>query len=332
MSEQVTDEAENQENSGLADNFEQMVGQRSLRMDAFERLIRNKAAMMGLFISVFMVFVGLFGPFFAPYDHLDIDLQRVHETPTTDHWLGTDLLGRDMLSRIMHGGRTAVFVAFVVIVISVGLGTLFGAIAAFAGGFIDDLIMRIMDGFYSFPELLLAAFIYAVVRRPVEGFMTSIYDNVVAWDILKQTLYVDYAMVFGALALISVPGYARMIRGQIISLRERDFIRAERALGVPNRQILTKHLIPNAIAPIVVLATINVGGVMLLESSLSFLGLGIQPPGASWGNMIAQNLPMWRMYPHVVLIPGITLAVTVFGFNFLGDGVNDALNPRQIRR
>ena len=189
-----------------------------------------------------------------------------------------------------------------------------------------------MDGFYSFPELLLAAFMYAVVRGPVESVMSGMYDNVVQWDILKQTLYVDYALVFGALALVFMPAYARIIRGQIISLKERDFIRAERALGVPDRKIIVKHLIPNAISPIVVLATINIGSVMLLESSLSFLGLGIQPPGASWGNMIAQNLPMWRLYPHVVLIPGFTLAITVFGFNFLGDGINEALNPRQIRR
>ena len=316
----------------MADDFEEIVGQRSLRMDALERLVRNKAAMMGLFISIFVVFVGIFGPFFAPYDHLEIDLIRVHETPSSDHWFGTDLLGRDMLSRIMHGGRTAVFVAFVVLVVSVSIGTASGAVAAFAGGIVDDIIMRVSDGFYSFPELLLAAFIYAVVRRPVQNFMTSIYDNIVQWEILKQTLYVDYTMVFGALALISWPAYARLIRGQILSLREQDFIRAERALGVPDRTIITKHLIPNAISPIVVLMTISVGGVMLLESSLSFLGLGIQPPGASWGNMIAQNLPMWRLYPHVVLIPGFTLAVAVFGFNFLGDGINDALNPRQIRR
>ena len=327
MSEQVAASAE-----GLADEFEQIVGQRSLRMDALERLIRNRAAMFGLFVSLFMLFLGVFGPFFAPYDHLAIDLVRVHETPSADHWLGTDLLGRDMLSRIMHGGRTAVFVAFVVTVVSVGLGTLFGAVAAFTGGIVDDVIMRIMDGFYSFPELLLAAFMYAVVRRPTESLMSGMYDNVVQWDILKQTLYVDYALVFGALALVFMPAYARIIRGQIISLKERDFIRAERALGVPDRKIIVKHLIPNAISPIVVLATINVGSVMLLESSLSFLGLGIQPPGASWGNMIAQNLPMWRLYPHVVLIPGFTLAITVFGFNFLGDGINDALNPRQIRR
>ena len=326
MSEQVAASAE-----GLADDFEQIVGQRSLRMDALERLIRNKAAMFGLFVSLFMLFLGLFGPFFAPYDHLAIDLVRVHETPSADHWLGTDLLGRDMLSRIMHGGRTAVFVAFVVTVVSVGLGTLFGAVAAFTGGIVDDVVMRVMDGFYSFPELLLAAFMYAVVRRPVESVMSGMYDNVVQWDILKQTLYVDYALVFGALALVFMPAYARIIRGQIISLKERDFIRAERALGVPDRKIIVKHLIPNAISPIVVLATINIGSVMLLESSLSFLGLGIQPPGASWGNMIAQNLPMWRLYPHVVLIPGFTLAITVFGFNFLGDGINDALNPRQIR-
>jgi ABC-type dipeptide/oligopeptide/nickel transport system permease subunit len=297
-------------------------------MDALERLIRNKAAMFGLFVSLFMLFLGLFGPFFAPYDHLAIDLVRVHETPSADHWLGTDLLGRDMLSRIMHGGRTAVFVAFVVTVVSVGLGTLFGAAAAFTGGIVDDVVMRVMDGFYSFPELLLAAFMYAVVRRPVESVMSGMYDNVVQWDILKQTLYVDYALVFGALALVFMPAYARIIRGQIISLKERDFIRAERALGVPDRKIIVKHLIPNAISPIVVLATINIGSVMLLESSLSFLGLGIQPPAVSWGTLLqdAQNFQAVASQPWL-LIPCLFVVLTVLLYNFLGDGLRDAADP-----
>lgn len=307
------------------------VKQRSLRIDALERLVRNKAAMIGLVISAVIIFVAIFGPWLAPYDYLKQDLSRVHEPPSGDHWLGTDLLGRDMLSRMIHGARTAVFVALVVLTISNVLGITLGAVAAYVRGKVDDGIMRLADIFFSFPDLLLVAFIASSVRDPVVKYAQNIQD-VTGWSFLDQTVFIDYLIVFGALAASNWPGTARMIRGQILSIREMDFIRAERALGVPSWIIIRKHLIPNSIAPVVVGISAGVGSVMLLESSLSFLGLGIQPPGASWGNMIADNLDLWRIYPHLVAVPGITLAIAVFGFNFLGDGINDAMNPRLIKR
>ena len=307
------------------------VKQRSLWLDAFERLIRNKAAMMGLFISVAILFVGVFGGWLAPKDYLRTNIYRVAEPPNSDFWLGTDLVGRDVLSRLMHGARTAVFVAVVTIVIGNAIGISVGALAGYMGGKIDDLIMRITDVLFSFPDLLLAAFLSTSVRRPVVEAVGRLY-NQTGWGILKETIFLDYIILFGALAMVNWSGIARLIRGQVLSLREQEFIRAEVALGMPRWVVIRRHLIPNAMAPVIVAMSLSVGSVMLSESSLSFLGLGIQPPGASWGNMIQNNLALWRIHPWLVAIPGVTLSIAVFGFNFLGDGLNDALDPRQIRR
>lgn len=307
------------------------VKQRSLWLDAFERLIRNKAAMMGLFISVAILFVGVFGGWLAPKDYLRTNIYRVAEPPNSDFWLGTDLVGRDVLSRLMHGARTAVFVAVVTIVIGNAIGISVGALAGYMGGKIDDLIMRITDVLFSFPDLLLAAFLSTSVRRPVVEAVGRLY-NQTGWGILKETIFLDYIILFGALAMVNWSGIARLIRGQVLSLREQEFIRAEVALGMPRWVVIRRHLIPNAMAPVIVVMSLSVGSVMLSESSLSFLGLGIQPPGASWGNMIQNNLALWRIHPWLVAIPGVTLSIAVFGFNFLGDGLNDALDPRQIRR
>ena len=314
----------------LDEQFE-YVKQRSLWLDGLERLVRNKMSMLGLIIAVFIVFLAIFGPSIAPYDYLDQDLYNTAQRPDGKHWFGTDLLGRDVLSRVMWGARTAVLVAVVVLVISTTLGVIFGAVSAFIGGLVDDVIMRITDATLAFPDLLLAAFLSTSVRNPVIDWITTLHHQT-GWAILAQTLFLDYVIVFGALSLVGWAGNARLIRGQILSLREQDFIRAERALGAPPWLIVRSHLIPNAVAPVVVSVTLSVGGVMLSEASLSFLGLGIQPPGASWGNMVNENLLEWRSHPYLVAIPGLVLASAVFGFNFLGDGINDALNPRQIRR
>ena len=314
----------------VADEFE-AVAQRSLWADAYERLARNKAAMLGLIISSFIMIAALFGPYIKPYDDLEINLFNIAQNPNPDHWLGTDLLGRDVMSRMLMGARTAVFVAVLVSFISNVMGVVLGAVAAYFGKALDDLIMRVADVTFAFPDLLLAAFISSTARRPVIDFADKLRATT-GWEILESTVFIDYTMVFGALAIVSWAGVARLIRGQVLSLREQDFIRAEVALGATDWRIIRKHLIPNSIAPVIVSISAGFGGVMLLESSLSFLGLGIQPPGASWGNMVSSNMDKWRAYPLLVAIPGVVLAVAVFGFNFLGDGVNDAINPRQIKR
>ena len=316
--------------AGLHDEFEG-VKQRSLWLDALERLVRNRAAMLGLAITLLLLFTAAFGPYLAPYSYTRTDITNRSAGPTLAHPMGTDLIGRDLFTRIIHGARTAVLVAIIVTTISVVVGVALGAIAAFRGGWLDDVIMRLTDATMAFPELLLAAFVSAAIRRPVVLWITRLHDRT-GWGILENTVIIDYLIVFGALAIIGWAGYARLIRGQILSLREQDFVRAEVALGLSDWIIIRKHLVPNALSPVVVALTLSIGSVILAESSLSFLGFGIQPPGASWGNMLTENLFRWRVHPHLVLMPGLTLAVAVFGFNYLGDGLNDALNPRQIRR
>ena len=305
--------------------------QRSLWVDALERLIRNRAAMIGLIISVILLIVAVIGPYIAPHDYIRTDVSNIAARPNGTNWFGTDLIGRDIFSRILHSVRTAIFVVVVVISISTVLGIALGAAAAYLGKWVDDGIMRLTDVVLAFPDLLLVIFVSLTVRQPFVTWLNGVYQQT-QWEFLRETLFLDYLIVFGALALVSWPGYARLIRGQILSLREQDFIRAQVALGVPDRTIISRHLIPNSIAPVIVAMSIGIGGIILLESSLSFLGFGIQPPGASWGSMIVENRPLWRVHPHLVLMPGLTLAIAVIGFNFLGDGLNDALNPRQIRR
>ena len=322
--------------AALFDDSFEGVKQRSLWVDALERVARNKMAMTGLFIAIAAVIIAIFAPLMAPYDYLKPDVSAdghilVNQGPSREHWMGTDQIGRDIMSRLMYGARTALLVAFVVLLFSNVIGILLGAIAAYVGGAIDDIIMRLADMTMSWPDLLLAAFLATVVRRPVVEWIGDVQRST-GWGILENTLVIDYMVMFAALSVIQWALVARLMRGQILSLREQEFIRAEKALGVSDWLIIRRHLIPNAMAPIIVGITVNVGGVMLAEASLSFLQLGIQPPGASWGNMIQSSLSVWRQHPHLILMPGLALAIVVFGFNFLGDGINDALNPRQIRR
>lgn len=301
--------------------------ERNLWLDAWERLRRNKLAVLGLIIALLLVFIAIFGPALAPYGYNQTHLDRIEEPPSARHWLGTDQLGRDLLTRILHGARTAVLVATLTSAISTSLGVLLGAMAAYLGGWVDTVISRIIDILMSFPHLLLAIFVNATVKTPVQAALENLGKST-GLTFLSNTVIIDYIIVFGALSLVGWPGMARLIRGQILSLRSRDFVMAARALGISTRGILARHLIPNALGPIVVSVTVGFGGAMLSESSLSYLGIGIQPPGASWGRMISESLGRWRYAPHLVLAPGLTLAVVIFAFNFLGDGLNDALNPR----
>ncbi|MBI3942570.1 MAG: ABC transporter permease [Chloroflexi bacterium] len=307
------------------------IAQRSLWLDALERLVRNKLAVFGLLVAALIFFIAIFGPMLTPYDPFWQDLQNVEQAPTAQHLFGTDELGRDLFSRILYGARTAVLVATMVTGISAVLGVLLGAIGAYVGGIVDTIIMRTADIFMGFPHLLLAVFINATAKPPVAAAMTSLY-KLTGWEFLSNRLLVDYLVVFGALALVEWYGIARLVRGQILSLREKEFILAEQVLGIPSRDIILHHLVPNSLGPVIVAITVGFGGAMLRESSLSYLGVGIQPPGASWGAMISDNLNMWRYKPHLILMPGLVLALAVLAFNFLGDGLNDALNPRQRRR
>ena len=303
----------------------ELIPQRDIWVDAFDRFKENRAALISLGFIIFMLLVSIFGPMISPYDYREQDLLNVAQPPSWEHWFGTDSLGRDYLTRIMMGGRTAFFVAFFVVTITTVLGVAIGAASAFFGGWVDIAIMRITDTIMSFPHLLLAAFVVGMVRNPVVDFLSQ-------YQFLRDLALIDYIIVFGALSLVGWAGKARLIRGQVLSLMKREFIEAERAIGAPWYLIIRDHLVPNAMGPIIVAVSAQFGANMLAEASLSFLGIGIRPPGASWGNMIYENLITWRYQPHLLAMPGIVLALMVLAFNFLGDGVNDALNPRQRRR
>jgi peptide/nickel transport system permease protein len=288
-------------------------------------------AVVGGIIVLFFVFLAIFGQALAPQNALLQDLTRISEAPSRDHWFGTDELGRDFFSRIMAGARTALLVATLVTLIAAGMGVLIGLVSAYAGGWVDSILMRTADVLLAFPIFLLAAFLNATLRPPIARRLGGI-ASATGIKAIGSKEVIDFIVVFGALAFVSWSGYARLIRSQVLSLREREFVEAARAMGARPTAILFRHILPNSIAPIIVAVSVSFGNAILAESALSYLGVGVQPPTPSWGQMIFANLDQWRYYPHLVLVPGGVLTLLILGFNFFGDGVADALNPRQSSR
>jgi ABC-type dipeptide/oligopeptide/nickel transport system permease subunit len=302
--------------------------QYSLWRDAFARLVANKLAVAGMMIVLVLFFTAILGPYITPYDFLSQDLKARNQSPSTAHWLGTDDLGRDVLSRVIYGARTATIVAFSVTAVSLMIGIALGSVAGYAGGKTDSFIIWLADLTMSIPSLLLAVVINVSLKRPVSAWMDDMY-LATKNTFFRQTIWVDFALVFGALALIQWPSYARLIRGQILTIRNKNYVLAARALGVPTRSILTRYIIPNAMGPVIVALSAGLGSAMVLESAFSFLGVGVRPPLPSWGNMISDGLRVWRSYPHLLAAPAGVLGIITVAFSFLGDGLNDALNPRQ---
>jgi peptide/nickel transport system permease protein len=302
----------------------------SLWGDALRKLLRNRLAIIGLVITALLLIAAAFGPAIAPYSYTEQNLMNTAELPSAEHWLGTDELGRDLFSRIIYGARTATLVAFLSTGLSLLIGLLFGVAMGYGGRWADTLIGRLIDVIMSVPRLLMAALIAATLKDPIIGWANRVYQQV-GWRIFADTTWLDLVVVFGGLAFISWPGYARLIRGQILSLREQDYVLAAKSVGVPGKRIALRHLLPNALGPVVVSVTFNLSGAMVLESSLSYLGIGVMPPQASWGNMIGSNIGSWSYRPWLVAVPSLVLAIVTLGFNFLGDGINDALNPQSSR-
>ena len=324
-SEKVSNESLGEELAG-----ESALKTRSLWKDAVGRLLRNRLSVIGLVITIFLLIAALFGPYIAPYSYTEQDLLNVAKMPSPDHWLGTDEIGRDLFSRVLWGARTATLVAIFTTFISVIIGVIIGAIAGYGGALADNITGRIIDIVMSVPGLLLAALIAVSIKEPVVSWAENIYDTS-GFPLFADTTWLDLLVVFGGLAFVSWPGYARLIRGQIFSLREEQYIEAAKSVGVSELKIALRHLLPNAIGPVIVTLTFSFSSAMVLESSLSYLGIGVQPPQASWGNMIASNIGSWSYRPWLVAVPALTLAFVTLGINFLGDGLNDALNPRSKR-
>lgn len=289
----------------------------SLWSDAFGRLRKNKLAIVGLVMVIMLLSVGVFGPFLAPYPYQvqDTAAVRAYGGPlppgSPGHILGTDQLGRDLLSRLLDGARISVTVAFVVQVVVIGIGVPVGAAAGWVGGRLDNVLMRFTDIIYAFPDLLFIIILSVAFR---ETFFGQALDGLL--------------LVFVAIGLTSWVTVARLVRGQMLSLKETEFVEAARAIGVSSRRTVNRHLLPNSLGPIIVAITLGIPAAILAEATLAYLGVGVQPPRASWGSLIAEGQRYMRSEPHLVAFPAIAIAMALVGFTFLGDGLRDALDPK----
>lgn len=295
--------------------------------DAWRRLRRNPVAMASLVILVSALLVGILAPWIAPYSYTDQDLGFVEQPMSGEHWFGTDSFGRDMLSRVMWGFRTSFLVATVVVTVSAILGVFFGAVAGYFGRWVDTAIMRFGDFLFAFPGLLLAILLAATLQPKVVEWTRQV-EGLIGMPGLSRTGVVDFLVVFLALSTLGWAGLARLIRGQVLSLKQKDFVEAARAIGASPRRIILRHILPNTIGVLLVATSMGMGGAILGEATLSFIGIGIKPPNPSLGVILTEELRQWRVNQHLFFIPGGIVALLVFAFNFLGDGLNDAFNPR----
>lgn len=267
------------------------------------RLKDNRMAMTGLALVLGLFLVSIFAPLLAPYDPNSIDLKQVLMPPSPQHWLGTDTLGRDVLSRIIFGSRVSLKVGFVAVGLATIIGLLVGALAGFYGGVVDQILMRLVDLMLCFPAFFLILAVIAVLEPSI-------------WNIM---------VVIG---LTSWMGVARLVRAEFLSLREREFVAAARALGASDARLIFRHMLPNALAPVMVSATLGVAGAILTESALSFLGLGVQPPTPSWGNILTAGKDNIEIAWWLSFFPGLAILVTVMSYNLLGEGIREAVDPR----
>ena len=298
-------------------------GETSLWRDAARRLIRNRAAVVGLIVIVLLCLVTLTAPWLAPYDYAAQDLARVTAGPSAVHLLGTDQLGRDLLSRVIYGARISVSVGLIAQIILLLIGVPLGILAGYFGGWLDTLIMRVVDVLFAFPDLLFVILIMNYLRGALGNVRTGPFLFLVNLDTLTGGLL----GVFIALGLTHWLTVARLVRGQILALREKEYVEAARSVGASDWRIMRTHLLPNTLAPVIVAATFGIPQAIMLEAGLSFLGLGVRPPMPSWGVMISEGVATLQSYPHLLVVPAVALALTVLSFNFLGDGLRDALDP-----
>jgi oligopeptide transport system permease protein len=286
-------------------HFDQPVERgRSLWQDAWDRLRKNKLAIAGLAVLLLVTVAAIVTPWISPYGYDETNMSMGATTPSSAHWFGTDRLGRDVFTRVMYGGRISLMVGFAATAVSLLVGVMYGAIAGAAGGRVDSVMMRIVDILYTLPFMIFVIILTVYFGR-----------NIV--------------LLFCAIGAVEWLTMARIVRGQVMGLRNREFIEAARVLGLGRRRILFRHLIPNALGPIIVYATLTIPQVMLLEAILSFLGLGVQAPMSSWGVLINEGADVMEEYPWLLIFPSIFLSLTLFSLNFVGDGLRDALDPQR---
>lgn len=264
---------------------------------------RHLMLILGLAIVLGMSLAALLAPLIAPYDPNTLHLQNILEPPSSRFWLGTDRLGRDVFSRLLFGGRVSLWVGFVAVGISISIGTVLGLISGYFRGWLDEIIMRAVDIMLCFPSFFLILAVIAFLEPDLTNIMVVI-------------------------GLTSWMGVTRLVRADTLSLREREFVAAARLAGSPTSRILLRHILPNALAPVLITATLGVAGAILVESSLSFLGLGVQPPTASWGNMLMEGKAVIESAPWLSVYPGLAILITVLGYNLLGESLRDMFDPR----
>ncbi len=275
----------------------------SLARDAWRRLLRSKSALIGGTVLLAIVLAALLAPLISPYDPIKTSQRTSLEAPSLAHLMGTDRFGRDVLTRVLWGGRLSLPVGFVSVVIAAVVGVALGLIAGYYGGRLDAVIMRFVDLLLAFPGILLALAIVAVLGASLLNLMIAV-------------------------GIASIPDYVRITRGTVLSVKEREFVLAARTVGIRDSAIILRHILPNVLAPLIVLATLGMAAAIITASALSFLGLGIKPPTPEWGNMLAEGREFLQHAWWVAFFPGLAIMLTVFAINLLGDGLRDALDPR----
>jgi oligopeptide transport system permease protein len=278
----------------------------SLWKDAWLRLRKNHLAVFGLVMLTVFIIIALLTPWIAPYGYAEQNLDLGATPPSAEHWLGTDIFGRDLLTQIMYGGRISLAVGFVATAVALLIGVTWGAIAGYVGGRVDAVMMRLVDILYALPFMIFIVLLMVVFGR-------------------------NMLLLFLAIGAVEWLTMARIMRSQVQSLRQQEFVEAAISLGLSPSVIIRRHLIPNALGPIIVYTTLTIPSVMLLEAFLSFLGLGIQPPQTSWGLLISYGAETMEEFPWLLIFPGLALTLTLFSLNFLGDGLRDALDVRSSK-
>lgn len=278
---------------------------RSMAVEVWQRLVRNKMAMLGLAILILLVLCAIFADVIADYETKVVaqSIPNRLQGPSAEHWFGTDEFGRDIFARMIHGSRVSLVVGLISVSVSLIIGGVLGAFAGFYGGRVDNIIMRIMDIFLAVPSILLAITIVAALGTNLVNVMLAI-------------------------GISGVPGFARIVRAAVMSVKDQEFVESSRAIGASNATIIFREIIPNCLAPIIVQATLSVASAILSTASLSFIGLGVQPPDPEWGAMLSSGRNFLRDAVHLTLFPGLAIVITILALNLLGDGLRDALDPR----
>ena len=297
----------------------------NLWKDAFRRLLKNRMAVLGGIIVIVLLILAIFAPYIAPYHYADGSLINNYAKPGAKYLLGADFMGRDVLSRIIYGTRISLSVGIVGAVTAFIIGVLYGVVSGYYGGKIDNVMMRFVDIMYGFPTLLLIILMMVLFKST---FAVTTPGTFAATLSAIDRAFGGLFFIFIGIGITAWLNMARIARGMALSLREKEFVEAARATGNSNLQIMLKHMLPNLIGPCIVRVTLAIPRYITFEAFLSFIGLGVNPPTPSWGMLISEGYQAMRSYPHLAIYPGLALAITMMAFNFLGDGLRDALDPR----